>query len=161
MASNGYMRINGERQGLISAGCNSQPSIGNRCQLSHQDEILVLALNHAMSNTDNTRRATHHPVSITKLVDKASPLLAQAVDSQEALVCEIDLYRTHSGGHQEKYFSIKLEGAVIVAQELDIPHAVLMADQQAQEQLLIRYRSIRWSHHAAGTTGHAAWGKIP
>lgn len=161
MAVSGYMSIFGERQGLISAGCNSQPSIGNRCQISHQDEILVLAFNHALSNPGNTQRAIHQPVLVTKLVDKASPLLARAVDSREVLSCDIHLYRFHPAGHQEKYFSIKLEGAVIVALDLDVPHTVLMSDQEAEERLLISYRSISWVHHAAGTTGHAAWEETP
>ncbi|PPA01507.1 type VI secretion system tube protein Hcp, partial [Pseudomonas sp. MWU12-2312b] len=46
MASQSYMSITGKRQGLISAGCSSQRSIGNKCQLGHQDEIMVLAYSH-------------------------------------------------------------------------------------------------------------------
>ena len=118
MAVNGYMSIVGERQGLISAGCNSQPSIGNKCQSLHQDEILVLAYSHELANPGSTQRAIHRPVMITKLVDKASPLLAQAVDSREVVRCDIHLYRFHPAGHQERYFSVKLEGAVIVADNI-------------------------------------------
>ncbi|MPT01863.1 MULTISPECIES: Hcp family type VI secretion system effector [Pseudomonas] len=161
MAVNGNMSIVGERQGLISAGCNSQPSIGNKCQSLHQDEILVLAYSHELANPGSTQRAIHRPVMITKLVDKASPLLAQAVDSREVVRCDIHLYRFHPAGHQERYFSVKLEGAVIVAQSFDVPHAILMSDQEAEERLLISYRSISWIHHTAGTTGHAAWEETP
>ncbi len=159
MAFNGYMSINGKRQGLISSGCNTQASIGNRCQIAHQDEITVMSFSHGISNPDNTQRGTHQPVMVTKLIDKSTPLLAQAVDSREVLDCDIQLYRIHPAGHREKYFSVRLEGAVIVSQEMDVPHAVLLTDQDAEERLFISYRTISWIHHAAGTTGYASWGE--
>ncbi|CAK14813.1 Hcp family type VI secretion system effector [Pseudomonas entomophila] len=159
MAFNGYMSIKGNRQGLISAGCNTQPSIGNKCQLVHQDEITVLSFNHAIATPDTNQRAVHQPVVITKHIDKATPLLAQAVDSREVVDCDIQLYRIHPAGHREKYFSVRLEGAVVVSQELDVPHVTLLTDQDAEERLLISYRAISWIHHAAGTTGYATWGE--
>lgn len=72
--------------------------------------------------------------------------------------CDIHLYRTHAAGHREKYFTVKLGGALIVSQELDVPHAVLLTDQDAEERLFISYRTISWIHHAASTSGHASWG---
>ena len=159
MAYHGYMRITGKLQGLISAGCGSQASIGNKCQVGHGDEIMVLSFNHSLSNTLNAIRSTHHPVIVTKLVDKASPLLGQAVDGREVVDCDIHFYCTHPAGHREKYFSVRLEDALIVAQDIDVPHAVLMTDQETEERLYIRYRTISWIHHAAGTSGHATWGE--
>lgn len=43
MANHGYMTINGTAQGLISAGCATRDSIGNKYQAAHTDEIMVLA----------------------------------------------------------------------------------------------------------------------
>ncbi len=48
MASHSYMSISGKRQGLISFGCSGPSSIGNKCQIGHQDEIMVLAYTHDM-----------------------------------------------------------------------------------------------------------------
>ena len=42
MANHGYMTITGKAQGLISAGCSTQNSIGNKCQDGHTDEIMML-----------------------------------------------------------------------------------------------------------------------
>ncbi|EEV6730488.1 type VI secretion system tube protein Hcp, partial [Escherichia coli] len=36
-----YLRITGEQQGDISAGCGTQASVGNRYQQGHEDEIFV------------------------------------------------------------------------------------------------------------------------
>lgn len=46
MANNIYATINGKQQGLISAGCSTADSIGNKHQLGHENQILVLKLAH-------------------------------------------------------------------------------------------------------------------
>ena len=157
MACHGYMTITGKKQGLISAGCSTQDSLGNRCQAAHRDEILVLSFTHNLFNNHNTQRASHQPVLITKHLDKATPLLAQALDTREEVECKINFYRTTAAGAQERYFTVSLSGGQIAEHSLEVPHSVLHADQDAQEQLSIRYRDISWHHHAAGTSGYASW----
>lgn len=44
MAYHGYMSIKGRSQRLISAGCSTIDSIGNRCQAAHVDEIMGFRL---------------------------------------------------------------------------------------------------------------------
>lgn len=39
-----YLTLTGKNQGLISAGCSSVDSIGNRYQAGHENEILILNL---------------------------------------------------------------------------------------------------------------------
>ena len=41
MANPVYLTLNGELQGLISSGCSSMLSIGNKAQIAHQDQIMV------------------------------------------------------------------------------------------------------------------------
>lgn len=41
MANIVYLTLKGETQGLISAGCSSLQSVGNKAQVSHGDQILV------------------------------------------------------------------------------------------------------------------------
>jgi len=89
MASHGYMTITGKAQGLISAGCSTQDSIGNKCQAGHTDEIMVLSYTHNMANIGNISKPTHAPILITKNIDKSSPLLAQALSSREEINCTI------------------------------------------------------------------------
>lgn len=156
MAYLSYLSINGDRQGLISAGCSTEASIGNRCQAGHTDEVLVLSVAHQLIG-DDSRRALHQPVLITKFVDKATPLLAQALDSGERLECNLNFYRNNPTGLLERYFTLKLGGAVLVEQRVDMPHSMLQSDQEAQEHLAIRYRDISWIHHAGSTSAHVAW----
>lgn len=83
MASHSYMKITGKRQGIISAGCSGQGSIGNKCQFGHLNEIMVQAYSHDMvAGNDGSAtggRGKHMPVMITKAIDKSSPLLASAL----------------------------------------------------------------------------------
>jgi type VI secretion system Hcp family effector len=158
VANSGYMSITGKVQGLISGGCSTQASIGNKCQAGHLDEIMVLSYSHNMTNIGNIDKPTHRPIVITKNVDKSSPLLAQALSSREEIECTISFYRISSFGQQEKFYSISIEGGVIADLTLDMPHVILQNDAEPQEHVAIRYRNITWVHHLAGTTGYSAWG---
>ena len=157
MAYHGYMSIKGRSQGLISAGCSATDSIGNRCQAAHMDEIMVLSFSHNLSNVGNTERTTHRPILITKYIDKATPLLAQALTNREVLECRINLYRIIAGKH-ECYFKDELSGAIVVDQRMEVPHSVLLNAQDPQEYLAIRYDFIGWHHLIANTSGYASWG---
>ncbi|HCS43716.1 MAG TPA: type VI secretion system tube protein Hcp [Pseudomonas sp.] len=159
MANHGYMKIDGKIQGLISAGCSTQASIGNKCQTAHADEIMVLSYSHNMSNIGNVNKPTHNPIIITKNIDKSSPLLAQALSKREEINCVISFYRISSFGLQEKFYTIEIRGGMVADLTLDMPHVVLQNDVEPQEHLAIRYRDILWTHHLAGTSGYSSWGE--
>lgn len=42
MSSIIYMNIKGKKQGLISAGCGTFDSIGNRYQVGHEDDVFFI-----------------------------------------------------------------------------------------------------------------------
>lgn len=161
MANHGYMSITGKKQGLISSGCSSQDSIGNKCQIGHFDEIMVLAYSHDMvAGSDGTvtgGRGQHRPVVITKNIDKSSPLISGALHDGEEVECVIDFYRTSPIGSQEKYFVIRLSGARIAYINFQVPHVINMTEGQPQEVVAIRYRDITWTHVGAGTSAHSSW----
>lgn len=162
MASHGYMSITGKRQGLISAGCSSLSSIGNKCQIGHEDEVMILAYSHNMVTGNDGGvsgdRGNHMPIMITKNIDKSSPLLASALHEREEVECTINFYRTSPAGGQDKYYSIRLTGAKIVHVSLQVPHSIHMNDAEPQELVSIRYRDISWTHIQAGTSAYSTWG---
>jgi len=159
MANPGYMTITGKVQGLISAGCSTKESVGNKYQSGHTDEIMVLACTHNMANIENRNKSTHGPILITKYIDKSSALLAQALANREEINFTIDFYRVSSfgGGVQEKFYSISIKGGIIADLSFDMPHVILQSDSEMQEQIAIRYREIIWTHHTAGTSGYRFW----
>lgn len=77
-----YLSIKGKIQGLISEGCGSYASIGNKYQINHVDEIFVLQFDHSLSREYNV---VHHPIKFYKPIDKSSPLLNAALSENEEL----------------------------------------------------------------------------
>lgn len=161
MANHGYMTITGKTQGLISAGCSGQTSIGNKCQIGHENEIMVLAYSHNMTagydGSTSGGRGNHMPIVITKNIDKSSPLLASALHDGEEVECTINFYRTSPAGGQDKYYSVNLTGGRIAHVSLQVPHAIHLSDGQPQEIISIRYRDISWTHVQAGTSAYSTW----
>lgn len=157
MAHQAYMTIKGDQQGFISENCSHQNSIGNQSQAEHIDQIMVLAFNHELIHTGATKFAYFGPIQISKYLDKSSPLLAAALVNNEVLECTLDFYRAASTG-REKFYSIELSGAVVAAVTPNMDHVALSNDRYMEENLVLRYRKITWTHHVAGTTAEAQWG---
>ncbi|AWK42851.1 type VI secretion system tube protein Hcp [Photorhabdus laumondii subsp. laumondii] len=149
-----YLTIKGKNQGLISAGCSSIDSIGNKYQVNHQDEILVYGLSHSMLRKKNVK---HQPVIIRKPIDKSTPLLGVAISNNEVMDCFINHYRTSLNGGLELYFNLKLIGAQILEYSVLHPNSLENNDQQPQETLSLIYKSITWNHIIAGTGGYSIW----
>ncbi|SHO57646.1 Hcp family type VI secretion system effector [Vibrio quintilis] len=157
MAHVAYITINGEKQGMISSGCNTKDSMGNKHQENHADEITVLACDHLMAKDSQQQGKTHTPLHITKNIDKASPLLATAFAKQEHLDCTINFYRTNEQGYNEKFYSIELKKALISSLNFSLPHTVHSHGDEMYEELELSYKEIIWNHNVSGTMGYDNW----
>ncbi|MDD0998375.1 Major exported protein [compost metagenome] len=165
MATPAYMSVTGEKQGLITAGAFTAESVGYNYQEAHQDEVLIQAFNHEMviprdpQSGQPTGQRIHKPLVITKVFDKASPLLLAALTSGERMTkVEIKWYRTTSGA-QEHYYTTTLEDAVIVHIK-DYMHNCqdpANALYTQLEDVHFTYRKITWTHEVSGTSGSDDW----
>ncbi|CAM4031011.1 Hcp family type VI secretion system effector [Rahnella bruchi] len=154
MANEIYLTLNGKTQGLISSGCSSLDSIGNKAQLAHLDQIMVYELSHSISREQN---AAHHPVIITKPLDKSSPLIGKAISENEVLTCDIDVYRINQFGINELFYKFKLTGARITDLHILLPHVLHDSQGQPQEAITFSYETITWEHVSAGTSAYSLW----
>lgn len=154
MSFNTYLSLAGSVQGLISAGCSSFESIGNRHQIGHEDEIQVLSLNHTITREQH---CTHHPIEFIKLIDKSSPLIATAISNNEMLTPVFKFYRLNQFGALEEYYEIKLLKATIIDVSSNYPHVINNHAAMPFEKISFRYESIFWSHKIAGTSGYSVW----
>ncbi|BCG11140.1 Hcp family type VI secretion system effector [Buttiauxella agrestis] len=154
MANSIYMTLNGRNQGLISSGCMSLDSIGNKAQISHLDQIMVYELNHRLTRIDNVN---HQCLTIRKPIDKSSPLLSKAINDNEILACEFPVYRTNRFGLNELYYMIKLTEARICDLQLSVPHVVDDSQGLAEETVSFVYEAISWEHCSAGTSSYSLW----
>ncbi len=161
-----YMTVEGEKQGNITEGNFTEPSVGNIFQEGHEDEILVEAFKHTVllprdpQSGQPTGQRVHHPLTVTKVFDKSSPLLFRALTSGERLPkVALNFYRTSATGNSEHYFSIELEDAIIV----DITSYMPNCQDPAQahfthlEDVQMTYRKIIKTHMIANTSESDDW----
>lgn len=154
MANIIYLKLQGNKQGLISRGCLTMDSIGNKFQNGHEDEILIHELS---SNLSMDQNVSFQPIDIRKPIDKASPLLSQSLTSNEILTCDFSFYRTSMSGGLELYYKIKLTEASIVNIHCFYPNSITQNQAQPEESLSIRFKSITWEHVKAGTSTYSIW----
>lgn len=169
MPTPAYMSIEGEVQGNITAGALTAESVGNIWQEAHQDEILVQAFEHEViiprdpQSGQPVGQRVHKPLVITKLYDKSSPLLYNALTAGERLPSVmIKWYRTSMQGTQEHYFTHELIDAVIVGINAEMPNCQDpgLAHFGHLEKVAMAYRKIIWTHEVAGVSGDDDW-RVP
>lgn len=147
MPTPAFMTLHGSRQGLISAGAFTEPSVGNSYQNGREDKIMVQAFSHGilLPNGAGAGRRMHKPLVITKTIDKASPLIQVALCSGERLSkCCLEFYRTSAHGTQEHFYTIELEDAQIVSAEVFMPDCQdpVTAHLTQREKVHFSYRRI-------------------
>jgi type VI secretion system secreted protein Hcp len=168
MADRIYFKIQGEQQGLISAGASSEDSLGNDHQENHQDEIFVQAFKHIITRPVDPRSGqpagprAHKPITITKYVDKSSPLLYSALVTGEGLKeCVLKFYRDTNKKPNQHYFTITLTNARIVDITASRPTLLNLIEFRDKawdappisylEDVSLSYSKIEWHHEVANT----------
>jgi len=160
-----YMSVEGVTQGVITEGSLSEESVGSLYQEGHDDAFMVQALEHKIIIPRDVQSGqpsgvrVHQPMTVTKVFDKSSPLLYQALVTGESLTCEIEWYRTSSEGTQEHYFTHSLEGAIIVGIEAIMPNCQDPSNGHFThlEKISFSYSTITWTHEIAGIEGADDW----
>lgn len=143
-----YLKLTGKKQGLISEGCSSIHSAGNRFHLSHDNEISICKLINTLS------LESHDPfrhLDIIKPIDKSTPLLANALNKKERLLCEFLFYRTAEYGRSELYFKLILQNAIVTDIRFVYPNSMLNMDCNPQESVSFAYTSAIFEHEKGQT----------
>ncbi|MEM0671729.1 Hcp family type VI secretion system effector [Dickeya oryzae] len=154
MANIIYLKIEGKNQGLISSGCGSYDSMGNKWQQGHENEIFVYELNNSAERIDNV---AYQPVEIRKPIDKSTPLLLSSLNENEYLTCTFIFYRTSENGGMEQYFSIKLSDAKVKNIRMHYPSSITHNEYQPEEFISFTYKNMLCEHVKAGTSAYCIW----
>ncbi|WP_445494594.1 Hcp family type VI secretion system effector [Photorhabdus sp. SF281] len=149
-----YLTLSGKKQGLISAGCSTLDSIGNRYQKGYEDQIQILSLDHSMTRDQNV---SHHPIQFIKPIDKSSPLLAMSIDCNESLNAAFIFLRTSQTGQLELFYEVKITEATIIDVSCVYPNSINNNEKIPYEKVQLKYKSISWSHITAGTSAYSIW----
>lgn len=142
--------------------------MGNSYVEGHEDEILVQEIKHRVTVPTDPQsgqpsgQRVHKPFVFTSTLNKATPLMYQALASGEMLPSvEVNWYRTSVEGTQEHFFTTKLEDAIIVDINTVLPHAQAEENENFTQliEVSMSYRKITWAHTVAGTEGSDDWRK--
>lgn len=149
MALNAYLMLRGKRSGEIK---------GSVTQKGKEGKILVIAASHQLSTPTNPStamavgRRIHSPFVITKELDKSSPLLYNALASND----EITEWKLEFWGIQDKAalgagnevqkYTVRLTGARVsnihfVMPNLKNPELVKLVEY---EEVSFTYQTIEW-----------------
>ena len=166
MPTPAYISIEGATQGPITQGAFTEDSVGNIWQEGHEDQIMVQAIDHVVTiprdpqSGQPSGQRVHKPFKFTAALNKATPLIYNALTSGEMLpTVEVQWWRTNSAGKQEHFFSTILEDCLVVDVDCCMPHAQNPENQDYTQLLTVSlsYRKITWEHTIAGTSGADDW----
>lgn len=123
MSTNAYMTATGSKQGAISGSCQIQ---------GHTNQMIVYRYENKLEIPTNTQTgqptgSVHiAPIQITKEVDEASPLLAQALTTGEVLTdVKVMFMNISKDGKPQNYYTIELKNAIVTAINYDNPMTLL------------------------------------
>lgn len=146
MALNAYLKLKGVRQGDIK---------GSVTQKGREGTIMVIAANHEiMSPTSNigsgavVGKRVHKPFTITKELDRSSPLLYQAMINNEMLSnAEFDFFAADPVGVERMNYTVVLTNAIItdikfVLPNTKDPNTIKLNPYEIVE---LTYQSIQWT----------------
>lgn len=165
MAMPAYMTIEGKVQGHINTKASSKESIGGSDQEGYIDKIKVIAFEHSVTVPRDplagtpTGKRVHHPIRVTKPLDRTSPLLMSALTIGEILkTVTIYCYRPSDMG-AEIYYEIILENATIVEIRDVMPDCLNEDDSHRtqMQEVSFAYKKITWKHAVAGTEAVDDW----
>ena len=151
----------------LSLTGNNQGKIEGSCDISGREgTIIVYALDHTVQIPRDTHtglptgKRVHGPLTVTKEYDKSSPKLFQALCSGEQLSeVMLDFYRISPTGTEEKYYTTKLENAIIVDICSYYPETFAEASRAIKhmEKVSFSYEKIIWTWHPDGIEAEDEW----
>lgn len=158
----------GEDQGDITWECNTPESAGNIFRDIPEDAFPVRAFDHGLILPIHepsgwiTGPRRHHPLMITKMFDRSSPLLYMALIRGERFArCAVRWYRRRADDSLEHYFTHTMEDAVVIRM---VAHMPMTRNPEWEgrthlETVFFTYRTIFWKHEILGTEGSDNWRK--
>jgi len=163
-----YLSLEGATQGNITADAFTADSVGNVYIEGHENEILVQEVNHSITVPTDPQsgqpvgQRVHGPLSVICALNKATPLILNAVTTGENITeAKLKWYRTSVEGKQEHFFNYILEDAVITSLNIGMPHAQdnSKSDYTQLVNMDLSYRKITLEHNVSGTSGSDDWRK--
>jgi type VI secretion system secreted protein Hcp len=152
-----HMTLKGQTTGEIKGGCT---------QKGREGSILIFAFDHdIMSPRDiasglPTGKRQHKPVTITKEIDKSSPLLYTVLCTNENLTEVVfKFWKPSAAGKEVQYYTIKLTNANIAARKTFFPNMLVAENTRLPhlEEVAFTYQKIEWTFEDGGISFQDDW----
>jgi len=146
-ADNCYVKVEGAVQGWIQGD-------STRLSLNRENHIEGLEFHHLVEIPEDLSPIDHQTVILTKLLDKATPRLLRAMDTNEQLTVQFRFFRPNpdGSGTEQEYYEVLLEEARLVSIEplkarTDIVDTANLPDT---ERIRFSYGQITVTWHPTG-----------
>lgn len=158
MALNAYLRLTGDMQGEIK---------GSVTQAGREDSILIVGFHHEVespmdtSSGHTTGKRQHKPLVVTKEIDRATPLLMNALINNENISdFALRFWRPSKTGKEVQYYTVQLQNARIsnIRQEMLNNQYPENMQHPVREQIAFVYQKIIWTYEDGGITAEDDWG---
>jgi type VI secretion system secreted protein Hcp len=157
MALNAYLKLTGETQGEIK---------GSVTQKGREDSIMVIAFDHEVISPRDaasglpTGKRQHKPITITKEIDKSTPLLMNMLVNNENITdWELQFWRPSKTGAEHQFYTIKLVNASIAGIRAEMLNNQYPENMQHKEREHVSfcYQKIIWTWVEDGITAEDDW----
>lgn len=157
MALNAYLKLKGETQGDIN---------GSVTQAGREDSIMVIATNHEVVSPRDaasglpTGKRQHKPFTITKEVDKSTPLLYNVLVNNENITeWKLEYWQPSKSGQEVQHYHVELVNASISAIQQEMLNNKYPENMQHKEREHVSfcYQKIIWTWVDGGITAEDDW----
>ncbi len=158
MALNAYLRLEGQKSGVIK---------GSVTQKGREDSIMVIAFNHEVLSPRDTNtglptgQRQHKVLTLTKEIDKATPLLMNTLITNENLKkWTLRFWRPSSStGIEKQFFTIQLINANISDIRMEMLNNMYPENvaHKEREHVSFTYQKIIWTYEDGGITCMDDW----
>ncbi len=157
MALDSYLNLTGETQGRVEGSVTQAGREGSMEVYGWSHE--VISPRDAASGLPTGKRQ-HKPITVTKPVDKATPLLMSILTNNENITeWRLDAYRPSRGGKEFQYYTIELINASIAGirqEQLNNEYPENMK-HEVREHVMFTYEKIIWTWQDGGITAEDDW----
>jgi type VI secretion system secreted protein Hcp len=145
MARMAYLQLTGQKQGKIKGDITVTGRVGT---------IGVIAVTHSIVSPRDastgmpTGKRIHKPLTLTKEIDQSSPMLLQALVTNENLtMTKLDFYATNAAGVEKNCYRIELVNASVSSYEVHQGNIrdTAMVNRAVWEDVSFTYQKITWT----------------
>lgn len=138
-----YIEIQGTKQGKFTGGCKRKGREGmiEGIQLDHEIEVPTDKV-----TGQATGNRVHGPLFFLKEIDRSSPMLLQALVTNEQIKeMVIHFWKVNEKGQELEFYTVKLSDGALISVNTMLPNINKEGQLKPSEEVGIRYSKIEWT----------------